>query len=189
MGIPRHICSVVMAIIAITMPLPLSAQWTETFNYKGSWSDWQSGNNYHDYAYLSPTDDGNTIEAYADGSGLILKTSGKITYFDFQISNYRSPDKKEIKEHLKSNEWFVYSGIVSYYVNDQYPTAEAIAKNAAFVKPNPRVDQTPNVKRTANATIKIAPYEKAPYCYNILFDNVGIGISVRGLKFGGQKRK
>ena len=57
------------------------------------------------------------------------------------------------------------------------------AKDNHFVMPDPRRDVTPCVKRTCNATIKIAPYKKHPQMYNIWFDGIGVGIDIRYLKF------
>lgn len=168
------------------------------FNYKGAWSDWNSSswtiwnlkNRYGIVEY-------NNVSAYTDGSGLCLYTDGKIKFFSFQIDNFTPPTKKEIKEHQKSDEWFVYTGTVTYYVNDVFPTAQDLAKNEVLIQPNPRRDETPVVERTAQAIIKMAPFKKAPYCYNLYFDDIAIAIDIRGLKFGdknsgpygGQKRE
>ena len=103
--------------------LDCAAQWKEAFNYKGSWSEWSK-------AY-------GEILHYEDESGIVLQTSGGLVYFKFQISNYVPPTRKELRAHLKSGEWFTYKGTVEYSVNDQYPTAEAIAK-ANHVRIAPR---------------------------------------------------
>lgn len=159
-----------------------------TFNYKGSWSEWQKIATRGD-SYLTSTGEKTEIEMYSNGSGFILKSDpGQIVYFDFRITNYRVPSKDEIKWHWKANQWYEYQGTVSYYVSDDCPTAEAIAKGNQLVIPNPRQDVTPRVKRTANATIKIAPYKDRPAVYNIWFDDIGIGFSRQGLNFEGEKR-
>lgn len=131
--------------------------------YQGSWSNWSSAPG--------------TLYLYNDFSGLTFK--GSIDFFSFRITNYAPPSKKEIKQHLKTNTWYEYRGIVEYYVNDTYPTANDIAKYCTLVTPDPRRDVTPHIKRTCSATIKIAPYKKTPECYNIWFDNIGIGINMR----------
>lgn len=154
--------------------LDCAAQWKEVFNYKGSWSKWSK-------AY-------GEISHYEDESGIVLQTSGGLVYFKFQISNYVPPTRKELRAHLKSGEWFTYKGTVEYSVNDQYPTAEAIAKANSFVKPDPRRDITPTVQRRTRCTIKIAPYKKLPSCYNVWFDGIGVGIDISGLSFHGQKK-
>lgn len=149
----------------------ISAQ-TICYNYGGSWSSWTQIYN---------------IAKYTDQSGFVFKTSGGIEYFSFTIHQYVPPTKAEKKAHLKSKQWFEYYGTVEYYVNDTYPTASHIAKKCMLVQPDPRYDQTPVVKRTAAARIKIAPYKHIPQTYNIWFDNIGIGIDVTGLKFEGDK--
>ena len=148
------------------------------FCYKGAWSDWKKV----DY---SPTNyRGCSVKRYTDLSGFLLETKpGQTTFFSFRINNFILPSKQEIKRHWKNNEWYVYTGIVEYYVNDEFPTAEALAKSNRLVCPNPRLDQTPNVKRTASATIKIAPFKKEPAVYNLWFDNIGIGFSALGFTF------
>ena len=166
-----------LAFVAVMILLPVSVcaqSWC--FNYKGSWSSWIKNK---DYFYYHNYD----VAIYGNRSGCVLKANGGIIFFDFQITNYVAPSKKEIKEHRKSGKWFEYVGTVSYYVNDEYPTAEALAKACVFVTPNPRQDVTPTVKRSTSARIKVAPYKKYPEVYNIWFDKIGVGINIRGLKF------
>lgn len=104
-------------------------------------------------------------------------------YLSFGISNYREPTKDERKYHEKNNVWYKYTGWVEYTVNDKCPTALDFSKAACFVVPNPRYDDTPTVTRKDSCTIKIAPYKKHPEVYNIWFDNIGVGVSISGLKF------
>lgn len=145
------------------------AQWEQTFCYRGDWDTWRPclGRIYTNSTY----------------SKIILKTSGGLEYFSFWIPDYQKPSKKELKEHRKSGEWFSYTGIVEYRINDNFPDAETIAKYSMFVIPNPRIDKAPTVKRSTRCTIRIAPYKKHPEVYNIWFDFIGVGISIRGLKF------
>lgn len=164
----------IMMFVLMILPLTVFGQWQESFSYKGDWSSWSSGIG--------------SIAHYTDDSGLILKNSGGQTYFRFQINNYTPPSKESIKQHLKSGEWFEYTGTVEYYVNDAYPTAEAIAKSNHFVIPNTRRDETPNVMRKTNCRIRIQPYKKLPSKYNIFFDNIGVAISIKGLSFEGEKK-
>lgn len=166
------LCSLMMFII-FSCPIA-HAQWSQAFSYKGDWSSWSR--EYGEIAH------------YVDDSGIILKTSGGQPYFSFQITNYVPPTKKQLKEHLKSGQWFEYTGIVEYSVNDAYPTADALARASRFVIPNPRTDQTPSVLRRTHCTIKIAPYKKVPACYNIWFDGIGVGIDIQGMTFQGQKK-
>ena len=164
-------------IIAIMMVhLECLAQWSECFNYKGSWSKWSKVF-------------GGELSHYHDESGIVLTTSGGLTYFKFQINNYVPPTKRERKDHLKSGKWFAYTGIVEYSVNDMLPTAEAIAKAARFVKPDPRNDLTPTVQRRTSCTIKVAPYKALPSCYAVYFDGIGVGIDIQGVSFQGEKKR
>lgn len=103
-------------------------------------------------------------------------------YIRFHIDNYRVPTKEEMKALKKVDRWLEYKGTVEYYVIDEYPTIEDVMR--AF---GPRLlpPKGPNhrVKRTAKATIKIAPYKKFPKVYNILFDGVGYAIDLNGCKW------
>lgn len=146
------------------------------FNYKGSWSNWES-NQVPD------------ISVYTDGSGFILKTEGGIDYFEVRIPSYTTPTKEELKEHKKQNKYFEYSGYVNYYVSDNYPTALDLAKHNMLILPDPRRDVTPTVQRHTNATIRIAPYDNYPEVYNVWFDGIGVGLSIKGIKFEGRKYK
>lgn len=139
------------------------------FNYRGEWSQWAScpGKVYTNSQYSSIT----------------LKTSGGLEYFSFWITGYREPTKEEKKYHQKNDVWYEYTGWVEYSVNDTYPTAADFSKSARFVVPNPRYDTTPTVTRKTNCKIKIAPYKKHPEVYNVWFDNIGVGVSISGLKF------
>lgn len=65
---------------------------------------------------------------------------------------------------------------MEYYVSDDYPTIEKILTRYEFPMILP-YGKTVRAKRTAKATIKIAPYKKEPNCFNIYFDGVGVGIS------------
>lgn len=147
-------------------------QYSESFCYKGSWSDWKYWN-------------GN-IAGYPNRSGLALRTAGGITYFSFKINNYVPPTKKEIKQHLKNNEWYTYSGVVKYCVDDLSPTIEDIARKNFFVYPDPRISDRPIETRESQCTIKIAPYKKQPWCYNIFFEDVGVALNIQGIIFQGE---
>lgn len=163
-----------ISAIILVCTFSANAQWKQSFSYRGDWSSWQS-----EYGEISH---------YVDDSGIILKTSGGQPYFRFQITNYTPPTKKELKEHLKTGEWFEYSGIVEYSVNDSYPTAEALARASRFVIPNPRYDNTPTVTRKTTCRIRIQPYKKLPANYNVFFDNIGVAIDISGMSFQGQKK-
>lgn len=170
------ICLFALLLVSITYTDNINAQQV-CFNYRGQWSDWVNlSDGYKKIIY-----DVGGVWKYNDYSGLILKSSGGIEFFKFQINNYVPPTKKQLKEHRKNNEWFSYQGTVDYYVSDVFPTAEAFCKASGFVVPNPRRDETPTVKRHTVCEIRIAPFKKHPELYLIIFDNVGIEISIQGL--------
>ena len=147
------------------------------FYFKGAWSNWTS-------PYVASFYNESSVHRYTNLSGCCLKTEpGGIVFFDFYMTNFTLPSKKEIKKHQKNDEWYTYYGTVEYYVNDEYPTAEELAKNNRLVWPNPRTDITPNVKRKTSATIRIAPFKKEPEVFNIWFDNIAVGFSIKGLNF------
>lgn len=179
-----------IAKIILAMTMIMSCEFTSAqkvcFCYKGAWSDWLPLKRYYSSheEFLSNCERLNgKFYGNSDYSAISLEKNG-VTYFKFTIDYpFQIAPKKVRKEHLKTGEWYVYSGTVEYYVNDGYPTAQEIAKNNHFVMPNPRWDVTPCVKRTCNATIEIAPYKKRPECYNIWFDGIGVGISIQYLKF------
>lgn len=81
----------------------------------------------------------------------------------------------------------MYSGTAKYYVCDDYPTIEAAMRANTVIVPYEtwRERNRPKVKRTTNATIKIAPYKDHPKVYNIWFDNVGLGIDLNDNYFPG----
>ena len=164
-----------LVVILYLLLTPLTAfSQSICFNYKGVWSPWER---------ISTE-----TSRYDDGSGVVFTTGG-LTYFSFQISNFIPPSRERLKEHRKSGEWLEYSGYVEYYVNDQLPTAGDIAKECRLVRPNPRTDVTPTVKRQTYATIKIAPYKDMPEVYNLRFDDIAIGISIQGLRFDSSSKK
>lgn len=179
----KHLCAI---FIFLSMALSTNAQ-SIAFSYKGEWSSWMPICDL-DQHWMTSSWGGNTLKLsiYQNRSGLVLRSRGGREIFSFKIDyidDFALPDKKARKEHLKTGEWFSFWGTVEYYVNDEYPTAEDLAKNCRLVVPNPRTDQSPSVKRQADCKIKIAPFKKEPECWNIYFDGIGIGIDTHGLKF------
>ena len=106
-------------------------------------------------------------------------------YFKFSIDNYRLPDSKQRKKDYKLGIWYEFTGTVEYYICDDYPTIYDLFKSsrrATFVNPqNP--DGRPTKKVTSKAIIKIAAFKDYPVCYNIWFDNVGLGIDLNNFHF------
>ena len=151
--------------------------------HDGYWGEWKSHTTR--YYRLPPS---YKYNLYGNASGFIIYEKGAHPseyIFKFQASNYVTPDKKTKKSHYKNNIWYEYSGIVEYYVTEKYPTIEAVLKAYEFpyFNCNSGSNGNPCVKRTSQATIKIAPYKKHPECYNIYFDNVAVGISFDGVYF------
>lgn len=99
--------------------------------------------------------------------------------FRFQINSYMPPSKYEIKKHWKSQQPFVYQGVVEYYVDQYCPTAkDALKKYPIFVS-----NSESAIKKISAAEIRILPYKKHPVCYNIFFDDVGFAISLGTASF------
>lgn len=174
--------SLIVAIIFIMSSECAYAQMI-SFCYKGAWSDWNPDPNLYS-SKESILREFNfwegKIHCTPDYRSISLEKNG-VTYFKVTIDyGIKIPPKKVRKEHLKTGEWYVYSGTVEYYVNDTYPTAQEIARRNWLPKPNPRTDITPFVKRTCtDAVIKIQPYKKRPECYNIWFDGIGVAIDIK----------
>jgi hypothetical protein len=153
------------------------------FSYKNDWSYWIHICGNLDYWW------GDKLRMYyrtdmSSGrvSGIALKSLGGLEILSFKVDQAIMPGKWEKKLHMKTGEYFEFHGTVDYYVNDEYPTAEAFAKENRLVIPDPRHDKTPSVKRHAECTIKIAPYKNEPEEWCVFFDGIGIAISTEGLK-------
>lgn len=102
--------------------------------------------------------------------------------FRVKIDNFKKPSKEEIKQHKKNNQWYVYSGTFEYSVCDAYPTARDAFSLGWLIGYFREIDNQTVVRRTAKATIKIAPYSKGecPQCYNIYFEGIGFAIDFGG---------
>lgn len=168
------------------------------FNYDGYWGDWKSCYQWY--------------RIYGSYNGFLIYVNDEHPsdyFFSFTIDNRTAPSKKEVKEHFKSKTWWEYQGTVEYYVCDVYPTIKDCFKE--FGRPLRKSDLKTTeysgklsvlratrirqqgsfvaqgvTKRTARATIKIAPYSHKtlkPRVYNIYFDNVGFGIDLGGNYF------
>ena len=103
--------------------------------------------------------------------------------FKFTITNYRIPTKEEQKQHIASNRWIEYEGFVEYYIIDEYMTIKEIFKKFNWPSICPALHkveegQTPCVKRTVKAIIRIQPYKDHPKRYNIVFEDVMFGIDL-----------
>ena len=144
----------------------------------GYWTSWEE-KNYSNGYYFNRTFQLNGQVNGDTFSGMEIRLNGKQPWdwcFKFEIDNYYKPDKKSRKEHQKNNTWYEYSGWVEYYVTDEYPTIQQVLEKFEFPVVQP-TGETARAKRRARATIKIAPYKKAPECFNIYFDGIGVGLS------------
>lgn len=93
----------------------------------------------------------------------------KINYMPSEIP------KKIMKMRLKSGEWYEYSGTIEYFTRSG---TSDITKDIERWTSAPSGNDEGVIKVTKPATIRIMPYKKNPETYNILFDNVGIGITL-----------
>ncbi len=106
-------------------------------------------------------------------------------YFKFSIDNYTLPDSKQRKKDAKNNVWYEFTGVVEYYICDDYPTAYSLYKahkGPRFI-PAKLENGRPTKKISSRATIKIEAFVDRPKIYNIWFDGVGLGISMNNMHF------
>ena len=168
--------------------------------YKGYWSEWKET----DYDYIGFAVKRSQIRIAGNNGSFCLYRYGNHPsdfFFNFTITGYTPPSKKEIKEHYKRKQEWVYSGYVEYYICDVYPTIENCFvelgrllypsdlqaynydSKLALVKAKQIKDHghfTPiGLKRIRkSATIKIMPYKNVPEFYNFFFDNVGYAVEL-----------
>lgn len=155
--------------------------------YDGYWGEWEDG---AAGGFLFGQPDGTLpyLKVYGNYSGFCIYISDThpSTYtFKFQISNYYTPDKKMRKEHLKSNKWYEYYGVVEYYVDYELPTIKDIMRRGSAFGRIPVIQpgQQGARKRCVNATIQIAPYKDHPQVYNIWFEGIGVAIDLGTIYF------
>ena len=169
-------------ITLVLLATATKAQISTNAYYDGYWGEWKDHTiGYYPYSYQE-------YSLFGNYSGFVVYKNGghpSEFLFKFSIDGYWVPTKKEIKEHLKSKEFFKYSGWVEYYVTEQYPTIKAVLKTfgfPCFTKESGKSDN-PCVKRLAKAEIHIEPYKKLPRNYNIWFDDVAVAIDLQYLTF------
>ena len=99
-----------------------------------------------------------------------------------KVNNYTKPSKSEIKDYIKNDKWFEYSGTVEYWVSEEYPTIKDALKKTGDLVSNPDSKHSfpesgAKVKRTANAVIKMKRNKDgSPRGYCLFFDGIGYGI-------------
>ena len=164
--------------------IAINAQISTNSWHDGYWGEWKS--HTMRFTYSSPI-----YEYGLSGGkeGIAIYKKGdhpSAFFFRFAITTYFvNPDKKTKKAHIKNDTWYEYQGRVEYYVTEEYPDIVSILRKYEFpcFNINSGSEGNPCVKRTANATIKIAPYKDHPRVYNIYFDNVAVGISFDDIWF------
>ncbi|SEA26845.1 hypothetical protein SAMN04487851_10484 [Prevotella sp. tc2-28] len=178
----------ILTLLLFLASLSISAQIRVCAYYDGYWGEWEDGA-VGGFLFGMPDTYGNLpyFKIYGNYSGFCIyySDSHPSDYtFKFQANNYVTPDKKTKKAHLKNNIWYEYNGTVEYYVDDDRPTIRDILKNSGFVHFPALKPSIKNArKRSANATIKIAPYKDHPKIYNIWFEEVGVGIDLGTIYF------
>lgn len=171
------------------------------YYYDGVWNGWY-GNDKMNYFRLSGSRNGYRIFTNGDRPADF--------FFRFWITDYKIPEKKDIKTHFKTKTKWIYKGYVEYYVCDVYPTFEdclrelerplykidtewsSYQEKLSVIKAN-MIRKTGSFspigykKVTKPAEIWILPYKKYPKVYNIWFDNVGYAIDLgKADKFFGE---
>lgn len=170
---------IIFPLLIITFFFPkkiVSANFESCININGYWSKWEQQRG------ISCQLQYNHIQDKFEGLLFYINNQPWDYMFKIDIDNYYKPNKKERKKHLKDKVWYQYQGWVEYYVIDSYPTILDVLKWTGFpsISPERYKHMAPNVvKRRARATIKIAPYKDLPSTFNILFDNIGVGISFK----------
>jgi len=161
---------ILLGVISIIISLSSFAQISTNAYYDGYWGQWKK-----DYSeYLGRGE----YKIYGNYSGFIVyyyHSHPSEYIFKFQINNYNPPTKDVIKYYYKNEIWHEYSGYVEYFIDNSYPTIKTALKlwSFAFVS-----NRDTSIKKTAKATIKIAPYKKHPKLYNIFFEDVAVAIDL-----------
>lgn len=183
------ICSIAFIFNAtaqatFTKPLNLS------YYYDGYWSTWLGYGGSFSTVHAKGTFDGFCLYYYNNHPSEY--------FFKFYISNPSNYSEYEIKQIYKSKwdfkgkGWLEYSGIVEYYVTDDYPTIKSQLKaiqqgklqwgwiGGDYNRKDNKKFGGIAVKRTAQARIVIQPFKLKHNwrCYNIYFDDVAIGLEV-----------
>lgn len=161
------------------------------YYYDGVWNGWE-GTRW------------NKFDLHGSRYGFRVYEHGKRPadfFFRFWFTDYKVPEKKDIKNHYKTKTKWIYKGYVEYYVCDVYPTFEdclrelrrplykedtewsSYQEKLSVIKAN-KIRKTGSFspigykKVTKPAEIWILPYKKYPKVYNIWFDNVGYAIDL-----------
>lgn len=164
-----------LGVISIMISLSSFAQISTCAYYDGYWGQWKK--HYSEYTGHC------SYKIYGNYSGFIVyySSSHPSEYIlKFQIDSYTPPTKDLIKYHYKNNIWHEYSGYVEYFIDSSYPTIKSALKSWTFAFVSNRAE---SIKKTARATVKIAPYKKHPKVYNLFFEDVAIAIDLGDWRF------
>ena len=168
---------IILSLSLFAFCFVVNAQISTNSLHDGYWGNWKSHTTL--YSYREPWYE---YELSGQTGGIAIYKRGSHPsefFFRFTITNYVSPDKKTKKAHMKNDVWYEYRGVVEYYVTEEYPDIVSILRKYDFPYFNVNSGSigNPCVKRTADATIKIAAYKDQPRLFNIYFDNIGVAIS------------
>lgn len=146
---------------------PCLGQISTCVNIGGYWGEWSNINSYFPQ---------NHYTAYGTNAQFIIydKYNHPSSYFfRVVITNFDFPDAKRKRKHLKTGEWYQYSGYVEYVPQRDGKGYSLDAFVRSFQSGN---CYSNHEKVKTKAIIKIAPYKKEPQTYNVWFDNYGIGL-------------
>lgn len=142
-----------------------STSWIKSAIYQNNiWYPWKKSS----YVKMSGYYGQFSVHDELDGSSYF--------YFRVTINNFSIPDKKTRKAHLKSDEWYEYTGYIEYWIDDDHMDFLSCLETYAIpIKAVPwhHFDGRPSIIKKSPATIKIAPYEKYPVTYNLWFEGIG----------------
>lgn len=157
-------CLLLIAVCSINV---YSQTWIKTAVFQNNiWYPWEDSSNvkqsgsYNQFVVHSLYDDPSRF------------------YFRVTIDNFYIPDKNNRKAHIKSGEWYVFSGTIEYWIDDDH--MDFLSCLPSYKKSVPieavpwhKYDGRPSIIKKSPATIQIAPYEKFPQTYNVWFEGIG----------------
>lgn len=114
---------------------------------------------------------------------LYLRNDEAWNYFcKIKIDNFIIPPMKEIRKHIKNNQWYNYDCQVEFFYNVEYPSIEECFANYGGFVVN---SKDPNAKkRVVEAKVTLNPHffyagtQQYPnMCLNLWIDNIAFAIS------------
>ncbi len=162
---------IILIIIFLTISSIVNAQIRYCGYTKGMWGEWESD-------ILSMIKINGTVNDFV----LYASHHPSNYFFRVKLKGFTNPSNQEKRLHKKLNTWYEYQGEVEYYeeTSKDYPykmSPEEYAQRFPFTTTQTYSDQHyDRRKRTVNAVIRIAPYNKHPQVYNVFFNGVGVGI-------------